>query len=430
MTNAPVSAGTYALSESAVRRAMPRRRGRAWAERRPAHRSRSRSASRATCTINNNDMPAQLTLVKTVTNDNGGTAARDRLDVARGGADADQRRDGSAAVTAAPVSAGTYTLSESGPAGYAASAWSCVGGTQTGRIDRACARCSRRRARSTTTTSPAQLTLVKTVTNDNGGTAVPTEWTLHAAGPTPIVGCDGQRRGDGRAGECGHVRAVGDGRSGGLCRVGVVVRRRHANRASIALALGESATCTINNNDIAAAVDLGEEGHQRRRRHCGPDRLDVDRDRADADLGSTGEPAVTDAPVSAGTYVLSEAGPAGYAASAWSCTGRDTDRCVDRVRLGESATCTIMNDDIPAPLTLVKQVVNDDGGTAVADRLDVDGRRSRRGSAGPTGDRVGDGGAGERRHLRPVGVRVPGYAASAWSCVGGTQTGARHVGAG
>ena len=34
--------------------------------------------------------------------------------------------------------------------------------------------------------------------------------------------------------------------------------------------------------------------------------------------------------------------------------------------LGESATCTIINDDVPATLTLVKQVVNDDGGTALA----------------------------------------------------------------
>ena len=32
---------------------------------------------------------------------------------------------------------------------------------------------------------PATLTLVKTVTNDNGGTALPTAWTLAAAGPTP-----------------------------------------------------------------------------------------------------------------------------------------------------------------------------------------------------------------------------------------------------
>ena len=34
--------------------------------------------------------------------------------------------------------------------------------------------------------------------------------------------------------------------------------------------------------------------------------------------------------------------------------------------LGQSATCTITNDDQPAQLTLVKQVINSHGGTAVA----------------------------------------------------------------
>ena len=41
---------------------------------------------------------------------------------------------------------------------------------------------------------PATLTLVKTVTNDNGGTAVPTDWTLTATGPTPISGTTGSAR--------------------------------------------------------------------------------------------------------------------------------------------------------------------------------------------------------------------------------------------
>ncbi|HSX43793.1 MAG TPA: hypothetical protein VLE69_00630, partial [Candidatus Saccharimonadales bacterium] len=35
---------------------------------------------------------------------------------------------------------------------------------------------------------PPHLTLIKTVTTDNGGTAVPTDWTLTATGPTPISG--------------------------------------------------------------------------------------------------------------------------------------------------------------------------------------------------------------------------------------------------
>ena len=77
---------------------------------------------------------------------------------------------------------------------------------------------------------------------------------------------------------------------------------------------------------------------------------------------------MTGVPVSAGAYDLSESGPAGYAASAWSCVGgTQTDDDPSTLALGESATCTIINDDIPAQLTLVKEVVNDHGGTAVPD---------------------------------------------------------------
>ena len=103
-------------------------------------------------------------------------------------------------------------------------------------------------------------------------------------------------------------------------------------------------------------------------------------------VGATGSAAVTDAPVSAGTYALSETGPAGYArvgvGRVWA--GRRRVRRW-RWRSGESATCTITNDDIPAQLTLVKTVTNDNGGTAVADGLDIDRGRAdadRRGRPG------------------------------------------------
>ena len=94
--------------------------------------------------------------------------------------------------------------------------------------------------------------------------------------------------------------------------------------------------------------------------------------------GPTGDPAVTAVPVSAGSYDLSESGPGGYAASAWSCVGGALSGSTVALALGESATCTIVNDDIPATLTLVKEVTNDDGGTAAADRVDVDRDRSDR----------------------------------------------------
>jgi len=50
----------------------------------------------------------------------------------------------------------------------------------------------------------------------------------------------------------------------------------------------------------------------------------------------------------AGTYDLSESGgPAGYSASAWVCVGgTQDDSDTITLALGESATCTITNDDI------------------------------------------------------------------------------------
>ena len=60
------------------------------------------------------------------------------------------------------------------------------------RCNGSCSRwASRRPARSTTTTNRPRLTLVKTVTNDNGGTALPTAWTLTGTGPTTITGATG-----------------------------------------------------------------------------------------------------------------------------------------------------------------------------------------------------------------------------------------------
>ena len=80
--------------------------------------------------------------------------------------------------------------------------------------------------------------------------------------------------------------------------------------------------------------------------------------------------------MNAGTYTLSEAGPAGYTPSAWSCVGGTQTAASIVLGPGQAATCTINNDDIAAQLTLVKTVTNDNGGTAVADGLDVDGYRA------------------------------------------------------
>ena len=194
-----------------------------------------------------------------------------------------------------------------------------------------------------------------------------TAWTLPAAGPTPIVGCDGERGGDGGAGErrdatrCrSRVRPATRRRHG---RVWAGRRRARRSRwRSVSRRRARSTTTT------SRRIDVGEAGRERRRRHRGRRRLDVDGDRSDADVsGPTGDPSVTAAPVSAGSYALSESGPV-----------RATRRRRGRVwagrrpgvrvalALGESATCTIINDDIAGVVDVGEEVVNDDGGTALA----------------------------------------------------------------
>jgi uncharacterized repeat protein (TIGR01451 family) len=61
-----------------------------------------------------------------------------------------------------------------------------------------------------------------------------------------------------------------------------------------------------------------------------------------------------------GAYAVGAArGPGGYARSS-------SPECAGTIAPGETKTCTITNDDLPAHLIVVEQVINDDGGKAAA----------------------------------------------------------------
>ena len=81
-------------------------------------------------------------------------------------------------------------------------------------------------------------------------------------------------------------------------------------------------------------------------------------------------------------YQVTETGPAGYHADPVSCVvvGSPVQRASAGIvtpQAGEDLVCTFTNVHDTARLTLVKTVTNDNGGTAVADRLDADRRRAR-----------------------------------------------------
>lgn len=107
-----------------------------------------------------------------------------------------------------------------------------------------------------TNARPPSLTLVKTVTNDNGGSQPATAWTLSASGPTNISGVTGSAAVSNAtvnpgtyalsesAAPTGYTAsAYSCVRNGGAAQIG----------NSIALVAGDVVTCTINNDDSNAA---------------------------------------------------------------------------------------------------------------------------------------------------------------------------------
>jgi hypothetical protein len=63
--------------------------------------------------------------------------------------------------------------------------------------------------------------------------------------------------------------------------------------------------------------------------------------------------------LNAGAYAVNEAGPSGYSAIF-------SADCGGFIAVGETKTCTVTNDDIGPKLIVIKHVINDNGGTAVA----------------------------------------------------------------
>ncbi len=87
-----------------------------------------------------------------------------------------------------------------------------------------------------------------------------------------------------------------------------------------------------------------------------------------------------DGDVTAGTYTLSETNATGYTASAWVCTGTGTQSGASiTLGPGESATCTITNDDDPVTDTTSPRVVStvpSANATGVGRNVDVKARFS------------------------------------------------------
>ena len=346
----------------------------------------------ATCTVTNNDDPAYLTLVKTVENDDGGTAvAADFQASISGIGDVDWGAKTS-------VGAGPRTASETVVTGYTAGDWGgdcAADGSVTLALgdDKTCT--------ITNTDNPAGLILLKTVINDDGGTAVEDDFQASISGIGDVAWGVSTSVG---AGTFTASETVVTGYTasawGGDC----------AANGSVTLALGENKTCTITNDDDPAFLTLNKIVVND---HGGT--AEANDFQAKIDGGNV--PWGVAQSVGAGSFTASETVVANYTAGVW--TGDCAADGSVTLALGDDKTCTITNDDDPAHLTLVKVVVNDDGGGAVPTDWTLF-------AAGPTpisgaGGADSDVSAGTYTLSESAGP--PFYTAGNWACVGGTQVG-------
>src|SRR5206468_4336651 len=126
------------------------------------------------------------------------------------------------------------------------------------------------------------------------------------------------------------------------------------------IALGETKTCTVTNNDQAAHLIINVVVVNNNGGSLAPSAFSGAIGGTVVAGGNTWAGASTSlTPTLLGSYSVTESAVPGYA------TTFSAD-CGGTIGLGETRTCTITNDDLPARLTLIKHVDNSHGGSAAA----------------------------------------------------------------
>jgi hypothetical protein len=201
-----------------------------------------------TCTFTNTRQAAQLTVIKHVINDNGGTAVAGdfSMTIDDPGTNPASFPGAEAPGTTTPVDPGAYSVSESGPPGYTQTDASadCTGSIAAGQ---------HKTCTITNNDNAPKLHLRKEVVNDNGGSATVAEFTLKADG-TGTNDLSGTSPVDSGAGLLADTWALSETSPSGYTPSAWVCVGGTQNGASITLGLNEEATCTITNNDQPGTI--------------------------------------------------------------------------------------------------------------------------------------------------------------------------------
>lgn len=313
----------------------------------------------ATCTITNNDnepTQAYLTIVKSVINDNGGEASSSSWSLKV--TDSEENETVMTNGIAALFPADTYTISESGgPSGYTQTSIACAadGGDAVEGSSLAVEAGHSYVCTIVNDDVAPSLTVQKEVTNDNGGSAEASEWTVGAVGETSISG-DGSASSDGTFQAGTYTLTEEGGPSGYTAGDWSCTNEVSVNESNeITLGVGESTTCTIVNDDEPATLYvikhvINDNGGDY---EAGDFTMLVEGTNV-SDSEFAGSEDGVEITLDAGEYAVTEDGPSGYGLTA-------SEDCSGTIGVGETKTCTLTNDDGKATLTIVKETEGADG---------------------------------------------------------------------
>ena len=269
-----------------------------------------------------------------------------------------------------------------------------------------------------------RLQLIKEVSNDDGGTAAVTDWTLNAAGartdePTDLSGTtpvdsavlatsfkpDTYTLSETFTGDAAVLGGYTAG-AWSCVKSGTTEEVPVSADNQVVINYGDDVTCTITNDDIQPKLKLVKTMDLLYGGTATP--ADFKASVTDAAGASTEMAWDTFTGLKAGAYNADETGPAGYTPSEW--TGDCAEDGTITLLPGDEKTCTITNSDVQPKLRLVKTMDIKYGGTATEADFKASVSSGETGTEVPwntsTGFNVGEYVVSE--------TVLKGYAASAW----------------
>jgi len=279
------------------------------------------------CQITNTEF-GHIVVTKIVINDNGGIANSSSFTMAVTGNSASPASFPGGSGTIVNVIAGSYSVTESGPSGYAASFSTDCGGTVAAGETKTC----------TITNNDIQpkLIVTKIVINDNGGTATSSSFTLNVTG-----------NGASPSSFAGNFLGTTVNLNAGSYSVTESAQTNYAASfspgCSGTIAVGETKTCTVTNNDIRPTLLVIKQVVNNYGRTATPSDFTMNVMNNSINVASFPGGPGTPVGMNAGIYAVTETGAPGYQASF-------SADCSGTIGIGQTKTCVITNTALPTGL--------------------------------------------------------------------------------